>query len=30
VLLAEDLTGRGHLSRAVDGRPRTSILVTLD
>jgi hypothetical protein len=30
VLLAEDTTGRGHLSRAVDARPRTSIFVTLD
>ncbi len=30
VLLAEDTTGRGHISRAVDGRPRTSIFVTLD
>jgi hypothetical protein len=30
VLLAEDTTGRGHRSRAVDGRPRRSIFVTLD
>jgi hypothetical protein len=30
VLLAEDTTGRGHISRAVDARPRTSIFVTLD
>ncbi len=30
VLLAEDTTGRGHISRAVDGRPRRSIFVTLD
>lgn len=30
VLLAEDLTGRGHISRAVDGKARTSIFVTLD
>jgi hypothetical protein len=30
VLLAEDTTGRGHISRAVDERPRTSIFVTLD
>jgi hypothetical protein len=30
VLLAEDTTGRGHISRAVGGRPRRSILVTLD
>ena len=30
VLLAEDTTGRGHKSRAVDGRARRSIFVTLD
>ena len=30
VLLAEDTTGRGHISRAVDGRPRRCIFVTLD
>jgi hypothetical protein len=30
VLLAEDTTGRGHISRAVDARPRRSIFVTLD
>ena len=30
VLLAEDTTGRGHISRAVDKQPRTSIFVTLD
>jgi hypothetical protein len=30
VLLAEDTTGRGHISRAVDGRKRRSIFVTLD
>ena len=30
VLLAEDLTGRGHISRVVDGKPRISIFVTLD
>jgi hypothetical protein len=30
VLLAEDTTGRGHKSRAVDGRRRRSIFVTLD
>ena len=29
VLLAEDVTGRGHRSRAVDGRPRHSIFVTI-
>jgi hypothetical protein len=30
ILLAEDTTGRGHISRAVDNQPRTSIFVTLD
>jgi hypothetical protein len=30
ILLAEDTTGRGHISRSVDGRPRRSIFVTLD
>lgn len=30
VLLVEDTTGRGHISRAVDQQPRTSIFVTLD
>jgi hypothetical protein len=30
VLLAEDTTGRGHRSRAVGGRKRRSIFVTLD
>jgi uncharacterized cupin superfamily protein len=30
VLLAEDTAGRGHISRAVEGRPRKSIFVTLD
>lgn len=30
ILLAEDTAGRGHRSRAVDGRPRRSIFVTLD
>jgi hypothetical protein len=30
ILLAEDTTGRGHISRAVDGRSRRSIFVTLD
>jgi hypothetical protein len=30
ILLAEDLTGRGHISRAVDGRPRRSLVVTID
>ena len=30
VLLTEDTTGRGHISRAVDDQPRVSIFVTLD
>jgi hypothetical protein len=30
ILLAEDTTGRGHISRSVDGRPRRSLFVTLD
>ena len=30
VLLAEDTTGRGHISRAVDNQPRQSVFVTLD
>ena len=30
ILLAEDLTGRGHRSIAVDGRPRRCLFVTLD
>lgn len=30
VLLAEDLTGRGHISRALDAELRRSIFVTLD
>ncbi len=30
VLLAEDTTGRGHISRSADGKPRRSIFVTLD
>ncbi|MCZ6463318.1 MAG: hypothetical protein O7A09_03185 [Proteobacteria bacterium] len=30
VLLAEDTHGRGHVSRAVDGRERTSLFITLD
>ena len=30
ILLAEDTTGRGHRSRAVDGTARRSIFVTLD
>ncbi|HEY8121567.1 MAG TPA: hypothetical protein VII78_09635 [Myxococcota bacterium] len=30
VLLAEDTTGRGHISRALDPEPRRSIFVALD
>ena len=30
ILLAEDTTGRGHISRAVNNQPRISIFVTLD
>lgn len=30
ILLAEDTTGRGHISRSVDGRPRRSLLITID
>ena len=30
ILLAEDTTGRGHISRAVNNKPRKSIFVTLD
>jgi len=30
MFLAEDVTGRGHISRAIDKQPRTSLFVTLD
>jgi hypothetical protein len=30
ILLVEDTTGRGHISRAVNNQPRRSIFVTLD
>ncbi len=30
ILLAEDTTGHGHISRAVEGQPRESVFVTLD
>ncbi len=30
ILLAEDITGRGHISRAVNNKPLTSVFVTLD
>jgi hypothetical protein len=30
ILLAEDTTGQGHISRAVAGKPRRSLFLTLD
>jgi hypothetical protein len=30
ILLAEDTTGRGHLSRAMDGSTRVSLFIALD
>lgn len=30
VLLAEDTTGQGHISRAVAGKPRKSLFITLE
>ncbi|HEX9843494.1 MAG TPA: hypothetical protein VGC20_12125 [bacterium] len=30
MFLAEDTQGRGHISRAIDNQPRTSVLVTLE
>ncbi len=30
ILLAEDTTGRGHISRAIDPEPRVSVFVTLE
>ncbi|MFT5443855.1 MAG: hypothetical protein ACI8W3_002906 [Myxococcota bacterium] len=30
ILLAEDTTGRGHISRSADGKRRRSMFVTLD
>ncbi|NBC26653.1 MAG: hypothetical protein GVY08_07325 [Bacteroidetes bacterium] len=30
VLFVEDTTGRGHISRAVNNQPRTSVFVTVD
>ena len=30
ILLAEDTTGRGHISRALDSEPRVSLFITLD
>lgn len=30
ILLVEDTTGQGHISKAINGKPRKSIFVTLD
>jgi hypothetical protein len=30
ILLAEDTSGQGHISRAVAGKPRRSLFITLD
>lgn len=30
ILLVEDTTGRGHISRAIDGKPRKSVFIILD
>ena len=30
ILLAEDVTGQGHISRAIGGEPRDSLFITLD
>ena len=30
VLLAEDTTGRGHITRVINNQPRKSVIVTLD
>ena len=30
ILLAEDTTGQGHISRAVNGQPRKSLFIPLD
>ena len=30
VILAEDITGQGHISRSVEGKPRKSLFITLD
>jgi hypothetical protein len=30
IFLAEDTTGQGHISRAVGGKPRKSLFITLD
>jgi len=30
ILLAEDTTGHGHISRALNGKPRKSVFITLE
>ncbi len=30
ILLAEDVDGQGHISRAIDGQPRRSLFITID
>jgi hypothetical protein len=30
ILLAEDTTGQGHISRALQKKPRKSVFITLD
>jgi hypothetical protein len=30
IFLAEDITGKGHISRAVNNQPRKSLFITLD
>jgi quercetin dioxygenase-like cupin family protein len=30
ILLAEDLTGRGHITRSLDGKPKRSAFIVLD
>jgi uncharacterized cupin superfamily protein len=30
IMLAEDISGRGHITRAVNNQPRMSVFVTLD
>jgi len=30
IVLAEDTTGQGHISRAVEGKPRKSVFITMD
>lgn len=30
IVLAEDVDGQGHISRAIDGQPRRSLFITID